>query len=332
MSIEPRTTDDLSPPDEVINALSDLIDASQREHYYDLLGVELFCSHFERINQAVRKQYRLIKTYHDHPDRATRESLQDLMNNVAGARAVLTDPDRKEAYDRSLAERLGVDRESYLAARIAAPLPEFQVSVIAGPALVEQRFELIEGAEFTIGNDPRCTVALDSPRAADRHATIRFVDGDWIVTPTDRDAIVQVNGTVTKEFVLAENDQVDVAGFRLRFARTGASRAQGANVKLPPPLSLIVRKGACIPAAVINMLPPQRVLIGSAATALWQLPDRTVSRHHCAIQNLGDAWEAEDLDSTNGIRVNGVEVLRKILKDRDVLTIGQFEIVASLRF
>ena len=65
-------------------------------NYYELLGLELFCIHHERIHQAVRKQFRIIKRFHDHHDRDTREAIQDVMNAIATARVVLTDPQQKE--------------------------------------------------------------------------------------------------------------------------------------------------------------------------------------------------------------------------------------------
>lgn len=298
-------------------------------HHYALLGLELFCSHYERINQAVRKRYRTIRDYHNHPDRPTREAVQDVMNAVANAGVVLTDPSLKEAYDLELAKQLNVDRDAVLSEHMAAPIPECQLVVVAGPRLVGQRCELVEGAEFTIGSGAASSLMVDGSRAVSTHAVLRFSDGDWIVRPIAKDKIVQVNGTTTIEFVLAEDDVIDVAGYRLKFVRIDAK----SNTKpKAPPLSMIMHKGISVPMPVFNALPPQKFVVGQSETALWQLPDPTISRHHCAIQTVGDAWEVEDLESTNGVQVNGVEVMRAVLADRDILTLGQFDILISLRY
>ncbi len=302
-------------------------------NYYDLLGLELFCSHHERINLAVRKQFRIIKRFHDHHDRGTREAIQDIMNGIATARVVLTDPDRKEGYDIEMADRLGIDRDAHIAAMVAAPLPECEITVIAGPTLVENRFELVEGARFSIGHSMRCLLPLAPGRAAERHAMIHHTGGEWLLRPIDRSCTVQVNGNVVQEFVLAHGDLIDVAGYRLLFSRIDRrDEIRAARSAGPPPLSLIVQKGPSIPSPVFNALPPQRVVIGQGDTALWQIADSAVSRYHCAIESAGDHWEVEDLDSTNGTTVNGTKIKRRPLDDRDVLTLGAFDILVSLRF
>ncbi len=298
-------------------------------HHYSLLGVELFCSHFERINQAVRKRYRTIREYHDHPDRKTREAVQDVMNAVAIARVVLTDPARKESYDIELAHRLGVDRESVLSDQLASPIPECQLIVVAGPRLIGQRHELVEGTDFTIGSNSNCSLLIDGSRAADVHATAWFTDGDWVIKPADREKIIQVNGTTTLEFVLAPGDLVDVGGYRLMFCGVQEKPDPRGSA---PPLSMIMHKGISVAMPVFNALPSQRFVVGQSETALWQLSDPTISRHHCVVRTVGDAWEVEDMESTNGVQVNGVEVLRAVLADRDILTLGQFDILISLRY
>ena len=317
-------------------------------NYYELLQLELFCSHHERINQAVRKQFRIIKNYHDHPDRATREVIQNIMNAIATARIVLTDPIRKEDYDLSLAKQLEIDRDAHLAAQVAAPLPEYQVVVIAGPSLVKQRFELVEGVRFSIGSDSQCLLTLSADRAGARHCVIHYIDGDWIIRSAGSELAMTINDTPTPEFVLADGDKIDVGGYRMRFSRIGApiraqsasdgkptapSPASGSNqIKEPPPLSLIIQKGPSIPTPVFNALPHQRFVIGHGDSALWQLPDKTVSGSQCAVESSGDGWEIIDLQSTNGTFVNNTKVAHHRLNDRDLITVGSFEIIVSLRF
>lgn len=310
-----------------------LPDGERPPHYYDLLEIELFCSHHERIHQAVRKQFRIIKRFHDHHDRDTREAIQDIMTAITTARVVLTDPQQKEAYDVDLARRLNIDRDRYLAAHVAAPLPEFEIMIIAGPTLVRSRFDLIEGTPFTIGSDTHNLLTLDPGRVPGRQCVIDHVDGEWVVKPTPPAKVVHVNDRDTNETALASGDRIDVGGYRLLFSAfdqkdpLNAARAAG-----PPPLSLIIQKGPSIPTPVFNVLPLQRMIVGQGVAALWQLPDQTVSHSHCAIQSVGDRWEIEDLETTNGTRVNGVEVMRRLLNDRDVITLGRFDILVSLRF
>ena len=301
-------------------------------NHYELLELELFCSYHERINHAVRKQFRLIKPCQNHPERATREAVQDILNAIATARVVLTDPRRKEEYDRTLAAELNIDRDKHLAEQVAAPLPEFEIAVIAGPSLVDERVQLVEGTAITIGSDLHCALPLKAGRVGEKHCRIEFVEAEWWVRSLDPQYTFQVNDEMCAESVLNDADYFDVGGYRLKVASIDRQAGDKRRaVGLAPPLSMIILRGVSIPSPTFNMLPPQRALIGHGDTALWQLPHSTVSRHHCAVQSVGDRWEIEDLESTNGTFVNGTEIMRHLLHDRDVLTVGQFDILVSLR-
>ena len=55
-----------------------------------------------------------------------------------------------------------------------------------------------------------------------------------------------------------------------------------------------------------------------------------VSRLHCRLTaDKSDQLVIEDLDSTNGIQVNGRRVSRQVLKPGDVVTIGRLEFAVS---
>jgi pSer/pThr/pTyr-binding forkhead associated (FHA) protein len=299
-------------------------------HYYDLLGLELFCSHHERIESAVRKLFRLLKPYQEHPDRATRETIQDMMNRVAQARVVLTDPPRKDAYDKALAEKLGIDRDAHLAMLVAAPLPEFELVVIAGPSNIDERVKLVEGATIDIGADTSCTLPLKCGRLAGRHCRVKYANGNWWIQAFDAGTQLRVNNEACTESLLNDADFFDVGGYRIRVART-KERGRPPGAEVAPPLSLIIQRGPSIISPTFNMLAPQRVEIGSVEPALWLLPHPDVDRRHCAIQSVGNRWEVEDLGGSGRTRINNNEIMRHMLRDRDVLTIGPFEVLASLR-
>ena len=68
-----------------------------------------------------------------------------------------------------------------------------------------------------------------------------------------------------------------------------------------------------------------RVTIGREADNLVQLPHEKVSKHHAVILPARDGWEIKDLQSTNGVLVNGKQVQSAELKDGDQVKIGPFE-------
>jgi hypothetical protein len=64
------------------------------------------------------------------------------------------------------------------------------------------------------------------------------------------------------------------------------------------------------------------ILIGRHEECDIQLESRKVSRRHCCIAQVESHLVVRDLESTNGIRINGAQVLEGQLQDGDELTIG----------
>jgi predicted component of type VI protein secretion system len=65
-----------------------------------------------------------------------------------------------------------------------------------------------------------------------------------------------------------------------------------------------------------------RTVIGRSQRADFVLDDPNVSRRHCEIQLHDDGWHLVDLESTNGVSVNGRQVREARLSPGDHITIG----------
>jgi hypothetical protein len=70
-----------------------------------------------------------------------------------------------------------------------------------------------------------------------------------------------------------------------------------------------------------------RVTIGRSKDCDIQLPDPNVSRRHAEVRQEGAAYWAVDLDSTNGMEVNGRRQKRAKLRQGDRITLGSTELV-----
>ncbi|HEY4340159.1 MAG TPA: AAA family ATPase [Steroidobacteraceae bacterium] len=70
-----------------------------------------------------------------------------------------------------------------------------------------------------------------------------------------------------------------------------------------------------------------RVIIGRTSDNDIQVDSRFVSRHHCQITTGAEGSVIEDLNSTNGIYVQGKRVRRYNLNDGDIVVIGKHEIM-----
>ncbi len=72
-------------------------------------------------------------------------------------------------------------------------------------------------------------------------------------------------------------------------------------------------------------------LIGRAPTNDLRFRDESMSREHAVILWEESSYTIEDLQSTNGIRVNGKKLRSSPLEDGDEISIGQTQITFVLK-
>jgi FhaA, N-terminal domain/FHA domain len=75
-----------------------------------------------------------------------------------------------------------------------------------------------------------------------------------------------------------------------------------------------------------NEVRKRRTVIGRSRECDIQLSDPNVSRRHAELRQEGSAFWLVDLDSTNGVEVNGHRVRRQKLEDGDTITAGSTDI------
>ena len=91
-----------------------------------------------------------------------------------------------------------------------------------------------------------------------------------------------------------------------------------------PKVRLKVLKGADKGTAVT--LEQDEILIGGADGAHLRLTDPTVSRNHCVIRLTAKGPLLRDLGSTNGTRIEGVEVREGYVPSGATLTLGHTQV------
>lgn len=57
-----------------------------------------------------------------------------------------------------------------------------------------------------------------------------------------------------------------------------------------------------------------------------RLPDPSISRHHCVVRKVGGGFEIQDLQSSNGVMINGNRVQSSPLRDGDRITLGHVQL------
>jgi ABC transport system ATP-binding/permease protein len=83
-------------------------------------------------------------------------------------------------------------------------------------------------------------------------------------------------------------------------------------------------------AATLRLLPNSVKTVGRTPLADFPIDEALVSRLHCRLTtDVSDQLVVEDLESTNGILVNGERVDRAVLREGDVLTVGRVQFTVS---
>jgi hypothetical protein len=108
-------------------------------------------------------------------------------------------------------------------------------------------------------------------------------------------------------------------GAKLEVERDAAEQPPNA----PPQASLLIsREGKVLSKVTLG----QRTLVGRSEHNDVCLPNPYLSRHHAAIVGTPEGYYLVDLNSANGVALNGRNVERAVLCDQDVLTMGPFRL------
>ena len=73
-------------------------------------------------------------------------------------------------------------------------------------------------------------------------------------------------------------------------------------------------------------LKAEKTSVGRVEDNTFQIPDPSVSSHHCEILLRGVEVIIRDLDSTNGTFINGQQITEATLKPSQILRLGQIEV------
>jgi hypothetical protein len=150
--------------------------------------------------------------------------------------------------------------------------------------------------------------------------------------------------------LLEVDDDLDVGEFgiatRMVQPRQGAKRAAEEPEGQAESGATMIYKPRSAPAPEADDAPPEvdrevatlawdgqtmriekrRVLLGRSRECDIQVEDANVSRRHAELRQEGSSYWIVDLDSTNGVEVNGERVKRAKLSSGDSFTVGSTEI------
>lgn len=221
------------------------------------------------------------------------------------------------------------------------------VTILSGPK--EGRSFILTRPITTIGRDEMADIALFAdPSVAKDHARL-LLQGPDVMVQSASNTTVTVNGAQTQYAQLQPWDVIGVGRWSLRFHQK-ASRQHMAYVAPTPDLTSAkytptyssVNRTTSQPAAVMATgqlslvvasgphlnqrfgVGPGTVRIGrEVGCGVLLAQDSVVSRNHAEVTWTGTSWMIRDLQSRNGLWINGVRVTEHILNVGDQIGVGQ---------
>jgi hypothetical protein len=119
-----------------------------------------------------------------------------------------------------------------------------------------------------------------------------------------------------------EHGQTMIYSTSARMREAGGDPGEGGNPIQRPQRALLLLRGRRL------LVPPGGGTVGRSRECDVILDDAGVSRRHAEIRPGPDGWTVQDLDSTNGVRVNGEDVRGvRALVAGDRVELGSTEIV-----
>ena len=196
----------------------------------------------------------------------------------------------------------------------------------------------VPGDDVVIGRDVRAHVRIPHPAVSRAHVVLRYVDGHWIaIDNSSMNGMFVANRRVSSvdigngEAIHIGNPEGPLLIFELGRGPqlddrpTTPTRNDGDGktdmLSIATNMLRVLRPGARAAA------PPDSTTIGNAVDNDIVVPDVLASRHHAILVPTADGVRIQDAGSTNGTFVNGQRVKDALLRDGDVITLGNTDLV-----
>jgi pSer/pThr/pTyr-binding forkhead associated (FHA) protein len=211
----------------------------------------------------------------------------------------------------------------------------------------EVSYEL-DQARIAIGRSAGADVRLPHLSVSESHATLEQAQGGYSVRDEGSTNGTRVNGTPLvplRPRALRDGDQIEIGTFALRFGHTAslshplstertASLARrmlremlGREHSAASPPCVRIDQGPDRGTVVELSDPPSKLRIGRGDEADLVLSDPDVSRLHLELARDLDGTLARDLDSKNGLEVNGKRLRERRLRHGDAIGLGNTRLV-----
>jgi ABC transport system ATP-binding/permease protein len=220
------------------------------------------------------------------------------------------------------------------------------------------------GHDVVIGRDLRADVRVAHPLVSRAHIVLRFDHGRWVAIDNGSQNGIFVDRRRVRSVDISDGQSINISnpdGPRLTFEVGRHMGAVGRPPSGPQPVSRLAQRHVSRPASqfdcptpielrpsarpsggdgsniatnVIRILrgpapapPPGTTTIGRATDNDVVIPDVLASRHHATLVPSSEGIKILDARSINGTFVNGTRVDKALLREGDVVTIGNVDLV-----
>ncbi len=214
------------------------------------------------------------------------------------------------------------------------------------------------GRDATVGRAPESDIQLDLPDISRTHVLLRVDAGRWFAIDKSANGMY-VNGARTEVVPIGDGANVTLGnpgGPRLvfRLARSQPRPPMAAHrphptpsrpqppplrppPRRPPPTGAVPTQAAGRMTDVVRTFLPQRLppappgstTIGRAPTNAIVVDDPLVSHEHAVLTPTPAGPEIRDNRSSNGTFVNGQPITQAVLRDGDVVTVGNTDFTVA---
>ncbi len=182
--------------------------------------------------------------------------------------------------------------------------------------------------EITIGRKEGNTIRLTERNVSRRHARLQKSSGNYTIEDLGSYNGVKINGRrieAEAQTPLSPGDQVTIGDYVIALQSEASTEAMPA-----PPVGM---EQQAVPPRLVMLTPPapgaefaltrDGMRIGRAEDLEIWINHRSISREHAVVRLDGEQIRVEDLESANGMRLNGKDVAQCVLSSGDVLELGQ---------
>jgi pSer/pThr/pTyr-binding forkhead associated (FHA) protein len=185
---------------------------------------------------------------------------------------------------------------------------------------------------ITVGRQDGNTIRLTERNVSRQHARLSKLEGGYRIEDLDSYNGVLLNGTrIEKQSDLKDGDRVGIGDYIIALKAEPdaqvAAPASAPRISAPPgggasPPARLVMVSAPAPGAEFSIAKGQ-VRIGRLEELDLCISHRSISREHARVTQKEGAFDIEDLNSANGVRINGSPIKRGNLRSGDLVELGQ---------